>query len=338
MLELPKINDFHVHLRQGDLLKEVVPFSDRVCNYALVMPNTDPPILTVDDVNGYRREIERVAKRMLPLMTLKLTRQTDRTTILKAKERVIAAKLYPEGVTTNSGDGIPLEDLNNENSGIWEVFRVMQDEDIVLSIHGELPGAFCLKREALFLPIIEKILYNFPHLRVVLEHISTKEAANFVERQYYRKSCLAATITLHHLILTLDDVVGNTIKPHNFCKPIAKTEDDRKALLRKAISGMPCFFFGSDSAPHIKEKKESSCGCAGCFTAPVMLELLVKIFENQGALDKLPDFTNKFGREFYQIGNNTEPIKLEKEDWLCTQTTSVVPFWNKRLLEWAVTS
>jgi len=338
MLELPRINDLHCHFRTGDLLKEVVPFHDRVCNYVLVMPNTNPPILTRNDVDGYRQEIERVAKRLCPLMTIKLTRQTDRKTLFMAAERIIAAKLYPEGVTTNSSDGIPLEDMNNEKSSFWECLQVMQQEDIVLCIHGELPGAFCLDREMLFLPIVEKILYHFPHLRVVLEHISTKEAAAFVEKHYYRKNRIAATITLHHLILTLDDVVGDTLHPHNFCKPIAKTEEDRKCLLRKAISGLPCFFFGSDSAPHIREKKESSVGCAGCFTAPVMLELLIKVFENQGALDRLPNFINKFGRDFYQVGNNTEPIKLEKQDWLCTQTTSVVPFWNKRLLEWAVIS
>jgi dihydroorotase len=336
-------DDFHVHFRQGKILEDVVPFTSRVFRRALVMPNTVPPILTADDVIRYRTEIIKAAQNpgFEPLMTIKLTAKTTPETIVDAKRAgIVAVKLYPEGVTTNSGDGVPVHDLTR----VYPVLSAMQQLGIVLSIHGEVPGRFVLEREDAFLPILHQITRKYPDLRIVLEHITTEKAVRFVESALPN---VAATITLHHLLITLDDVLcdrkggSEGINPHHYCKPVAKTPDDRRALLVAATSGNPKFFFGSDSAPHLREKKECSCGCAGVWNAPNAIGLLAEAFSHEDALQMLEPFVSEYGSEFYGLPLNEGTIRLELLDYddvyeVPQSIKGIVPFYAGKKVRWVV--
>ncbi len=261
-------------------------------------------------------------------MTIQITESTTSEIVNIAYHLgAIAGKVYPVSVTTNSGNGV------RDFEKLFPVFGKMEKIGMRLLLHGEKPDMFCLNREKQFLDILIKINKKFPELKIVLEHITTKEAVETVKSL----KNVAATITAHHLVLTLDDVVGNLLSPHNFCKPIAKFPKDRVALFEAATSGNPKFFFGSDSAPHLKERKECSSGCAGIFSAPVAIPLLAEIFEKEGRLNKLENFVSKFGAVFYDLPLNKERIMLVKEDWIIPQDyRDIVPFMAGKKLSWQV--
>ena len=308
-LSIRRPDDFHVHLREREMLQLVAPLTAKHFARALVMPNLWQPVVTGFDVSRYRDAIQKAADNpsFTPLMTIKLLDGLTPETILTARAAgAIAAKLYPRGVTTNSDDGV------SDPLALGTVYETMEACGMVLCLHGETPGVFCMEREAAFLDTLGEIVVRHPKLKIVLEHVTTAQAVSFV---MLAPENVAATITVHHLVLTLDDVVGEKIKPHHFCKPIAKTPHDLRILRRAATSGSPKFFLGTDSAPHSLAHKECSAGCAGVFTAPVALPVLAEVFEQEEALDKLEAFTSEFGARFYGLPLNDGTIWITKEPW-----------------------
>lgn len=313
IIEIRKPDDFHAHLRSRDLnlLKNVALFTAKYFRRALVMPNTIPSILTGYDAVRYYWEIKKALEKdgldldFTPLLTIKLTDETTPQIICEARNLgVVAAKLYPRGATTNSQDGV------SDVEKLGAVFEEMQKVGMVLSIHGEMPGMPSDDAEYEFLKGPFWWIYlNFEELKIVWEHITTADIANLLVRYPDR---VAGTITAHHLVLNRDDVMGN---PHNYCRPPAKRPEDREALIRAATSGNSKFFFGSDSAPHWETQKFYG-GSAGVFSAPVALPVLAQVFEKTNALDRLEDFTSRFGAEFYGLPLNTEKIKLVKRSWM----------------------
>lgn len=337
-IALRRLDDMHCHFRTGPLLKEVLPFTVRYASRGIAMPNTRPrAILTGDDVVWYRDEIRNVLDKMSnqypfePLMTVEIRDSTTPQMIKEAyRAGAVAGKVYPLGVTTNSDEG--LRDFDCEK--ISETFRAMQDINMLLLIHGELDRERTLatKREEVFLPILLKLAEKFPNLKIVLEHISTRTAVECVRKLGKN---VAATITVHHLCLTLNDVIGYGIQPHHACMPIPKDFDDRDALIAAATSGDPKFFLGSDTAPHPREKKECAKGACGVYTAPVLPQVLVEVFESAGFLDRLENFTSRFGAEFYGLPLNDGTILLTKTEWVVPeQIESVVPFRAGTKLKW----
>ena len=333
-----RFDDMHCHFRLGDLLAEMLPFTAQYCGRGVAMPNTRPrAILTASDVLWYREEIERVLNKMArrlpfePLMTVEIRDNTTPRIIMDAQGAgVVAGKAYPLGVTTNSEEG--LRDFFS--SDISKTFSAMQEVGMLLLIHGELDldRTLVTKREEVFLPTLRKLAALFPGLKIVLEHVSTLKAVQMVEELGKN---VAATITAHHLLLTLNDVIGYGIQPHHACMPIPKGFDDRDALIKAATSGNPKFFLGSDTAPHPREKKECARGACGVFTAPILPSLLAEIFENAGCLNQLEDFTSRFGAQFYGLPLNNETITLIKEEWTVPeQYGSVVPFRAGAKLQW----
>ncbi|NJC85222.1 dihydroorotase [Planosporangium mesophilum] len=335
-LRIRRPDDFHLHLRQHDMLRAVLPATGRHFARALVMPNTDPPVADADALARYRSEIVSANEWPFePLMTIKLTAGTgDKTVRLAGEAGAVAAKLYPRGVTTNSADGV------DEVDDLYPAFAAMVDVGMVLCVHGESPDAFCLDREEAFLSaVLPRITSEFPTLRVVVEHASTAAAVRWVRdhRDRTGTSTVAATITVHHLLLTLDDVIGDLLSPHHFCKPVAKRPEDRAALVEAATSGDPAFFLGTDSAPHAREAKECASGCAGVFTAPVALPVLAQVFESAGALDRLERFTSVAGAHFYGLPLNEGVVTLRRERWrVPAEYHGVVPFLADRYLDWRV--
>ncbi|MBM2817626.1 MAG: Dihydroorotase [Parcubacteria group bacterium] len=332
-LSIRKPDDFHCHLRRGNILNKVLPFTASMFGRAVAMPNTEPPILDRMDAHLYYNEIHQYKRNQSysgfsPIMTIQIKESTSPSMIEGASfEGVVAGKVYPIGVTTNSGNGV--RDFGKMSS----VFNRMQEIGMLLLLHGEKPDAFCLNREKEFLNTLLKINKKFPELKIVLEHITTRMAVWAVKEL----NNVAATITAHHLLLTLDDVVGDLLHPHNFCKPIAKSPKDRVTLIEAATSGNPKFFFGSDSAPHLKERKECSSGCAGIFSAPVAVPLLAEIFEKAGRLDKLENFVSTFGAVFYDLPLNKDKITLVKKDWIVPESyAGIVPFMAGKKLSWQV--
>jgi dihydroorotase len=332
-------DDFHVHLRHGALMKTVVPYTSGTFRRALVMPNTATPILTGMDAIVYGKRIMAVAaqaghREFFPLMTIKLTDHTTPDMIKRAKDMggVVAAKLYPVGVTTNSADGISLTNLAFKNK---EIFTAMEECGMVLCVHGEMPGAPVLERESRALRELTILAEYFPNLRIVLEHVSSADGVDWV-KQFPRN--VAATVTAHHLMLTLEDVIGNGINPHYFCKPIAKSRDDQLALIRAAIHDYR-FFFGSDSAPHYRKKKECQGGAAGVFVpGQVAMSVVADIFEREvpmAWLEKFEQFMSLRGAEFYRLAPNTERAVLRREKWRVPAVIrGVVPFLAGEEVNW----
>jgi len=321
-------DDCHVHLRQGAMLEVVAPATDRQFFRALVMPNTDPPILNVADAERYRQRILEARTSFMPIMTIKLVPSTTPEIIREAKGMVRAGKLYPEGVTTNSEDGV------REISRLFPVFETMEKTGMVLCLHGETPGAFTLDREKNFLETLFGISTTFPKLKIVLEHVTTADAVREVERL---PDNVAATITVHHLYLTLDDIIGGTLRPHAFCKPVAKRPEDREALIAAATGGNPKFFLGTDSAPHPRGRKECDGGCAGIFSAPVAMQALTAIFERRGALAAMEDFASRFGAEFYGWPLSESRLTLVRKSWTAPEDWhGVVPFMAGQTLDWQI--
>ncbi len=327
------------------MLDMVVPITASQFGRALVMPNTVPPILTGAEAMKYSRQITEALKagqKFTPLMTIMLTMNTTPDMIREAASLgVIAAKLYPEGVTTNSSNGVNLDQLDR----LAPVFDTMQQVGMVLCLHGEVPGLFVMVREAEFLKHVQFLAFHFTKLKIVLEHITTSDAVHLVLES---PDNVAATITLHHLLLTLDDVLcfrtpaGEFLAPHNYCKPVAKTPMDRQTLILAATSGKPKFFFGSDTAPHPQGKKEAGCCAAGVWSAPVALPRLAQFFDEQGELARLRPFVSEFGAKFYGLPVSADTITLRKESWTVPASLAfeadghVVPYLAGTEVTWSI--
>jgi dihydroorotase len=312
-LIMTRPDDWHLHLRDGAALKAVLPHTVRQFARAIIMPNLKPPVRLVADAVAYRDRIIAAipsGQQFEPLMTLYLTDNTSPEEIVAAKatQFIKAVKYYPAGATTNSDLGVT--DIRRCD----RVFEAMQEVDMSLLLHGEVTDGDIdvFDREKVF---IEKHLIplkeRFPKLRVVLEHITTSDAVNFVLSAHN----VAATITPQHLLFNRNILFKGGIRPHFYCLPILKREEHRLAILQAATSGNPKFFLGTDSAPHSRDSKESSCGCAGCYSALHAMELYAEAFESVDALDKLEAFASFYGPDFYQLPRNTEQITLTKTTW-----------------------
>ena len=327
-ITLTQPDDWHLHLRDGEALNHVVNFTARQCHRAIVMPNLVPPVTTVKQALEYRQRVLDALDPSLsfnPLMTLYLTNNTTKFDIEEAveSEHVYAVKLYPAGATTNSESGV----TSIEN--VYPIFETMQDLGLPLLIHGEVtsPNIDVFDREAIFIEkTLNPICQNFPKLRVVFEHITTKQGVEFVLNA---NENVAATITPHHLLLNRNALFQGGIQPHHYCLPILKREIHQQALLAAATSGNPKFFLGTDSAPHAQDKKETSCGCAGIFSAHAAIELYAEAFESQNALDKLEAFASFYGADFYGLERNKTKITLKKEAW---EVPASYPFGSEKLV------
>jgi dihydroorotase len=311
-LTLTRPDDWHLHLRDGDMLAAVLPDTARRFARAIVMPNLKPPVRTVADAAAYRERILAALPAGLafePLMTLYLTDNTSPEEILKAKASgfVHAVKYYPAGATTNSDSGVT--DIRRVDA----VLKTMQEAGMPLLLHGEVtgPGVDVFDREAVFIErILAPLLQHLPRLRVVLEHITTRQAAEFVAAA---PANVGATITVHHLLYNRNAMFQGGIRPHYYCLPVLKRETHREALVAAATSGNPKFFLGTDSAPHVTSAKEAACGCAGIYTAHAAIELYTEAFEAAGALDRLEGFASHFGPDFYGLPRNTGSLTLVRE-------------------------
>lgn len=330
-------DDWHNHLRSGDYLKRTVPDVCQFFKRAIIMPNLASPITTVEKARMYRRDILQQIpenKTFNPLMTLYLTNTLSVNEIKLAKESgfITALKLYPKGATTHSDYGV--WNINE----IYPLLEAMQRYQLPLLIHGETADSSDIfDREKVFIrTILPQLLTDFPELKIVLEHISTSEAVNFIE---HGPPNLAATITAHHLLLNRNDLLAGGIKPHYYCLPIVKREEDRQALIRAATSGHTKFFLGTDSAPHARHMKENTCGCAGIYTAFHAIPLYLEIFDAANALTQFERFASINGPLFYDLPLNTEQITFIKEPWnipeiLSFGNTEVVPLFAGKTLQW----
>lgn len=329
-MEIVKIDDMHVHIRQGEALKSYLEDGAPYVKRIVAMPNATPAIDTVERLLDYKKQIADAKTNVESIPIFKLHDALDPAIVKDFKKAgAAAAKLYPVGATTNSEEGV------GDVRKIKDILKALEEEDLVLSIHGELTTSFCLDREADYLQEILFVLENFPKLRVVMEHLSDRRSVDFVEEQA-KKRRIAATITAHHMLLDLDDLLGNNLNPHHFCKPIVKTPADKKRLVQAAVSGNPRFFFGSDSAPHPVENKEKK-GAAGVYSAPVAVPLLFEIFEKAGALNKLEAFASVFGADFYGLERNREKISLVKKPWVVDRLYSgCVPLWFGKTINWSL--
>jgi len=314
-LTLTRPDDWHLHLRDGDTLAAVLPDTARQFARAIVMPNLTPPVVTTEDAMGYRmRIIDALPEksRFEPLMTLYLTDHTTPEEIARARQsRIVhAVKYYPAGATTNSDSGV------TRLSRVFPVLEAMQDYDLPLLVHGEVtdPAVDIFDREKVFIETVlaPQIVERFPELRVVLEHITTHEAAQYVAAA---PANVGATITAHHLLLNRNALFSGGMRPHHYCLPVLKREEHRQALLKAATGGSAKFFLGTDSAPHSRANKESGCGHAGCYTAHAAIELYAEAFDAAGALDKLEAFASFNGPDFYRLPRNQGKITLKKDPW-----------------------
>ncbi|MDR3000503.1 MAG: dihydroorotase [Fibromonadaceae bacterium] len=326
-LTLPLPDDFHIHLRQGNDLANYAKRAAEQFGRVLAMPNTEPPIDSAEAAKQYKKEILAAAPNLDVLLTFKLSKNyTEQELLEMQKNGVVAAKYYPFGVTTNSQDGV------SQIEDIYPTITLIEKLDLVLSLHGEEPDAFCLDREREFLKHLEKLSKEFPNLRIVLEHVSTAEAVKCIAGLPQN---IAATITVHHLILTLDDVIGASLKQQNFCKPLPNSPRDREAVRQAAFSGNKKFFLGTDSAPHSLEKKECLGGAAGIYSAPVAIPILIEEFEKENKLDLLPNFIAGFGADFYKIPRQTEAVEYIKTEWQVPKTMDgAVPLRAGETLKW----
>ena len=319
--------DMHLHLREGAMLELVAPVSARDFAGAVVMPNLVPPVDSLERLESYGAAVRSACDSyaFAPYFTL-FFRPYDEATLTAARAQIIGVKLYPEGVTTNSDGGV--RDLEAAEPTL----AVMERLGIPLLVHGESHG-FVLDREAEFLPVYDRLARRFPALTIVMEHITTAAAVSLLDDH----PNLYATVTLHHLLITLDDVAGGLLQPHLFCKPIAKRPEDRAALLSAALRAHPKLMFGSDSAPHPVDRKEAAGCAAGVFTAPVILPLLVELFESHDALPNLQPFISDNARRIYGITPPTTTITLARKPWAVpARYGDVVPFCAGRTLPWQV--
>ncbi len=309
---IPRPDDMHLHLRDGAMLHAVAPVTAAHFARAIIMPNLVPPVVTGADCSAYRDRILAAlpeGSTFEPLMTLYLTEATDPADVVAAAQSglVKAVKLYPAGATTNSASGV--RDVAN----VIPVLEAMADIGLPLCIHGEVTDSSVdiFDREAVFIDrVLDPLRQRIPSLRVVLEHVTTADGVDYISASDRN---LAGTLTVHHLMINRNHMLAGGIRPHYYCLPIVKREAHQLALRAAAVSGDPRFFLGTDSAPHPTHAKESACGCAGCFTAPNALSCLAHVFEEEGALAKLPAFTSQYGAEYYGLPVSSETVVLEKQ-------------------------
>ena len=328
--------DMHLHLRDGDMLSLVGPLTSETFSGALVMPNLVPPITTKEELLSYKQRIKDVCSddNFEPYVTLFFKNDYSYEFLEDIKNEIIAIKLYPAGITTNSETGVASMDVEV----LRPTLESMSKLGIPLCIHGETNG-FVMDREKEFMPIYEAIAVAFPDLKIIMEHITTKNAIELLDKY----DNLYATVTLHHLLITLDDVAGGMLQPHLFCKPIAKRPEDRSALLNAALEAHPKLMFGSDSAPHPKHKKES-CGCAaGVFTSPIALQVLTQLFEKHGKLDNLNKFVSLNAQKVYNLTPVKKTVKLIKKDFIVPSAyeykdEKVVPMYAGKTISWSIDS
>jgi len=333
-------DDWHVHLRDGDELRAVIKDTARRFARAIVMPNLEPPITTAKMAMAYRRRIlGALPKRSSfePLMTLYLTGETEPKEIVKAKRSGIihGVKYYPVGATTHSASGI------TDPRKCFAVLEEMQKQDIPLLVHGEVtdPEVDVFDREKVFIErVLSQVTQRFPRLRIVFEHITTREAVDYVKSA---PPNIAATITAHHLLLNRNAMFSGGLRPHHYCLPLLKRETHRQSLIKAATSGDPKFFLGSDSAPHSKSAKQAECGCAGIYSAYAAIELYAEAFEQAGALDKLELFASFHGADFYGLPRNTDKIELARRSWKVPRALrfgkgSLIPLRAGEAVKWRV--
>jgi len=327
-ISLTRPDDWHLHLRDGALMQSVLPDTARQFARAIVMPNLRPPVTTTKQAQAYRARIIAAlpaGANFEPLMTLYLTDNSGAEEIKKARASGIvhAVKLYPAGATTNSDAGVT--DLRNT----YSVLEEMQRCGMPLLVHGEVtdPAVDVFDREAVFIErVLQPLLKDLPGLRVVFEHITTKDAAQFVAGA---PENIAATVTAHHLLYNRNAMFKGGLRPHLYCLPVLKREQHREALVRAATGGSKKFFLGTDSAPHAQHTKETDCGCAGCYTAHAALEMYAEVFEQAGALGRLEGFASFHGADYYGLPRNTQQITLRREEW---QVPASVEFGEHRLV------
>ena len=338
-IKITQPDDWHLHLRQGDAMNSVLGMTAKQMGRAIVMPNLSPPVKSVRQALAYRREIIRAlpeASDFNPLMTLYLTDNTTKQDIIDVgnEEHVYAVKFYPAGATTNSDSGV------TNLPSIYPALEQMQKEGIPLLVHGEVTHSDIdvFDREAVFIEtVLHPLATKFPELKVVLEHITTKDSVDFVIGS---RSTIGATITAHHLLANRNHMLVGGIKPHYYCLPVLKRKAPHQdALIAAATSGSPKFFLGTDSAPHYQNEKESACGCAGIFSAHAAIELYADAFEKANKLDMLEGFASNYGADFYGLKRNTEIITLEKRPWMVPKSYSfsdskVIPFLADEQLSW----
>ena len=338
-LTMIRPDDWHLHLRKGEEMRSVVGMTAKQMGRAVIMPNTSPPIKNALMAKAYYKEIIHALPRgsnFIPLMTLYLTDKTTKDEIIEASksQEVFAAKLYPAGATTNSSNGV------TNIKEIYPVLECMQKEGMPLLIHGEATDSNVdiFDREAVFIDImLSRIARDFSELKIVLEHITTKDAVDFIKEGGQN---LAATITAHHLLVNRNHMLVGGLKPHLYCLPVLKREvPHQESLISAATSGNPKFFLGSDSAPHLQNQKESSCGCAGVFSAHAAIELYAEAFERAGKIESLEGFASIFGPHFYGLRCNIEKITLEKSTWQVPESyycsgSNIIPFFAGTNLSW----
>lgn len=319
--------DMHVHFRQADMLRLVAPQTAQFFAGAVVMPNLVPPVTSIEALNNYTIEVQDAVSPypFTPYMTL-FFRDYTQAELEEARNMIIGIKLYPAGATTNSEAGV------REITAMDATFRTMQDLDIPLLVHGETHG-FVMDREREFGDIYRYLARTYPRLRIIMEHITTRDSVMLLDE--YENPY--ATITVHHLLITLDDVVGGLMNPHLFCKPIAKKPEDRDALLQAALDAHPKVMFGSDSAPHPRRSKESPGCAAGVFTAPIALPLLASLFHKHGAASNLQAFVSNNAQTIYRITPPATTITLaEKAITIPKHSGTVIPMWAGKKLDWSV--
>ncbi|MDT3707067.1 MAG: dihydroorotase [Thiobacillus sp.] len=338
-LTLIRPDDWHVHFRDGAAMQSVLPDTARVFGRAIAMPNLKPPVVNVADAAAYRERLLAAAggTRFEPLMALYLTDNTEPDEIRRARASgfVHAVKYYPAGATTNSDSGV------TELRRAYKAIAAMEEAGMPLLLHGEVvdPEVDVFDREAVFIERhLTRLMKDFPRLKIVLEHITTRQAAEFVAAA---PASVAATITLHHLLYNRNAMFKGGIRPHLYCLPVLKREQHRQALVAAAISGSPKFFLGTDSAPHTVGAKEAACGCAGIYSAHAAIELYAEAFEDAGALDRLEAFASFFGADFYGLPRNPGTITLKRESWevpasLGLGTETLVPLRSGEAIRWRV--
>ncbi len=323
--------DMHLHLRDGEMLHNIAACSAESFSGAIVMPNLVPPVSTKEEVVAYKARIMEAMgdEKFTPYMTLFFKPSYDKDFLTSIRDEITAIKLYPAGITTNSEGGVSGFDVEE----LRPALEAMSELNIPLCVHGETNG-FVMDREAEFVSIYERLASAFPKLKIIMEHITTKASVEALDKF----ENLYATITIHHLLITLDDVAGGMLNPHLFCKPIAKRPQDRDALLKVALEAHPKVMFGSDSAPHPKHAKEA-CGCAaGVFTSPIALQLLAELFETQGAsVEKLQAFVSDNAQRIYDIAPLKKVVTLEKKPFkVPSDYNGVVPMYADEEIAYSI--
>lgn len=339
-LEITRPDDWHIHLRDGDALSHTAAAAARYLGRAIVMPNLIPPVSNAEQATAYRERImaaqSQCERQFDPLMVIYLTDHTSADDIRRAKQAgVVACKLYPAGATTNSDSGV------TNISHAYPALEAMQQEGMRFLLHGEVTDSDIdiFDREKVFIDrTLTQLVNDFPELPMVMEHITTRDAAEFVAAANHN---VAATITAHHLLYNRNDMLVGGIKPHYYCLPILKRNSHQQALVEAATSCSPKFFLGTDSAPHTQSSKETACGCAGSYTAHAAIELYAEAFEQAGKLDKLEGFASHFGPDFYGLKRNTDKIILQKNSWQVPDTLALgdshlVPLKAGEQLHWQV--